>query len=238
MTSTANFGMSWQFTSVPSQVLAGIDLREFAPAAYGTQPWGVSATTNSSVRAWAKPVLWDAGHPIIVEGSYGKGRVLWTGLNLAYHILSYGNSAESQLLSRMIEWGASRSISETDFEMYRPDPQHLTMSVKSKARGILFKENFFPGWKATIELDTFRELKIWRAGPDFMYVRVPEDQKLPLEVSFEFAGDFTQVLGLVFSAIFLVILACSDRIGRFAKRSILGSIRRRIEDFEEMWVEE
>jgi len=230
MTSTANFGMSWQFTSVPSQVLAGIDLREFAPAAYGTQPWGVSATTNSSVRAWAKPVLWDAGHPIIVEGSYGKGRVLWTGLNLAYHILSYGNSAESQLLSRMIELAPSRSISETDFEMYRPDPQHLTISVKSKARGILFKENFFPGWKATIELDTFRELKIWRAGPDFMYVRLPDDQKLPLEVSFEFAGDCTQVLGLVFSAIFLVMLGYSDRIAR--------RVRRRIEDFEEMWVEE
>jgi hypothetical protein len=238
MTSTVDFGMSWQFTSVPSQILSGIDLQGFAPAAYGMQPWGVSATSNSSVRAWAKPILWDAGHPIIVEGSYGKGHVLWTGLNLAYHILSYGNSAESQLLSRMIDWAASRSISETDFEMYRPDPQHLAISVKSKARGILFKENFFPGWKATIKLDAFRELKMWRAGPDFMYVRLPNDQKLPLEVSFEFAGDFTQVLGLVFSAISLVMLVYSDRIARFAKRSILGSLRRRIEDFEEMWVEE
>ena len=238
MTSTVDFGMSWQFTSVPSQILSGIDLQEFAPAAYGMQPWGVSATSNSSVRAWAKPILWDAGHPIIVEGSYGKGHVLWTGLNLAYHILSYGNSAESQLLSRMIEWAASRSISETDFEMYRPDPQHLTISVKSKARGILFKENFFPGWKANVKLDTFHELKIWRAGPDFMYVRLPDDHKLPLEVSFEFAGDFTQVLGLVFSAISLAMLVYSDRIARFAKRSILGSLRRRIEDFEEMWVEE
>ena len=238
MTFAGDFGLSWQFTALPSEIFAGIELREFAPAAYGTNPWGISATTNSSVRGWAKPILWDAGHPIIVAGSYGKGRVLWTGLNLAYHILSYGNAAESRLLSQMIEWGASRSVSEADFEIQRNDPQHLTVSVKSNARGILFRENYFPGWKAAIQPDAFRELKIWRAGPDFMYARLPDNTRLPLKVSFEFAVGFTQVIGLALSGIFLVVLAFLERIARFVKGSILQSVRRRIAGLGDVWVEE
>lgn len=178
-----NYGTEWNFTSMDHATLEGIDPSAFGPAIYDGGPWGVSSAEEADIRDWAQPILFSNGHPIVVAGQYGQGRVVWTGMNLPYHILSYRNQEESRFLAQMIEWVAGEGGPQPDYEAHFIHPQRQVVKVLSPAKGVLFKESFFPNWHAYV---AGREIKIYRAGPDFMYVALPKDTPYPIEVVFEY----------------------------------------------------
>jgi hypothetical protein len=138
----------------------------------------------------------------------------------------------------MIEWLAPRPLSDADFSVRRPDPQHITVEVRSDARGVLFRENFYPGWKASVLASSSNEVRVWKAGPDFMYVRFPSAADPPLRVSFEFAEGITLTFATILSGSFLVVVVFSDKLASAVKVGPLRRVAHWIERVRESWEEE
>lgn len=214
-TSKTDFGLEWQFTYVVSQITKEISLSSFSPAIWNVSgtlyPWGVSASYNGSVRSWATPLLWDEGHPLVVIGEYGKGRVVWSGLNLPYHIVNYNNYWESLFLSKMIHWAMQapeKKVVTASYTVDRPHPERVIMTIYNQSGGVLFRESYFRNWYAyLIDANGRRQnLQIYRAGPDFMYVSIPRAVEFPVKVVFEYGWTWDEIAGASISVITLAVL--------------------------------
>lgn len=168
-------GSTWALNAPITKAFGAIDVSGFSPPVYGEGAWALSyAPDEQEIRPWAELVLTQKGRPIMVAGALDRGRVVWSGMNLPYHIVSNANLAEALLLSNIVKWigppGAS-AVSEHTVE--RPVPESI--SVKGTGfKGVLFKETAFGGWGAKAQTNRgSTDLTIYRAGPDFMYVPVP-----------------------------------------------------------------
>jgi len=179
-TKATHYGTDWNLSSVEHEIVEDIDLSSFGPAIYAGGPWGVSSVAEESIRDWASPVLRANGHPIVVAGDYGEGRVIWTGMNLLYHISSYRNVEESRFLGQMVDWVVGeREEGWPEYQAEFMHPEKRVVIVASPARGILFKESYFPNWHAYV---AGQERRVYRAGPDFMYVPISQEISYPLQV--------------------------------------------------------
>ncbi|GAF98988.1 unnamed protein product, partial [marine sediment metagenome] len=66
------------------------------------------------------------------------------------------------------------------------NPQKREITLNSEARGVLFKENLLPQWRAYYIFDNDEiEVEILFAGPGFMYVPLDLDKELPKAIRFE-----------------------------------------------------
>ena len=162
-------GPDWRLSAGGSQITAGVDLGSFAPAIYNGGPWGISYMSPESISSWAQPVLLSDGRPVVVAGSLGAGRVVWSGMNLPYHSASTSNGSESRLLANAISWAAPVETSTPKFRADFVNPELRRVSVTGQAHGVLLKENWVPNWQATVDREP---APIYRAGLDFMYVPI------------------------------------------------------------------
>jgi len=207
-TKATDYGMDWNLSSGEHEIVEGIDLSSFSPAIYAGGPWGVSSVAEEGIRDWASPVLRANDHPFVVAGKYGQGRVVWTGMNLLYHIASYQSEEESRFLAQMIQWVSNEDeIVQPQYEAWFVHPQRREVSVQSRAKGVLFKECYFQNWHAYLAAgDRRTEVKIYRAGPDFMYVPIPKDAGYPLQVIFEYKKSLLEWVSIGISVATLLSL--------------------------------
>lgn len=189
-------GPAWNFEGTTSPILAGIDLQAFAPATYQGGPWGVSYIPASAFQPWAEPVLMSNGHPVIVAGSLGRGRVVWSGLNLPFHIVSNQNAVESRLLAQEIAWAAPDNGVDPGYDATWVNPELRRITVQTPATGVLLKESWFSDWHATINGVA---ATVYAAGPDFMYVPLGNNVRFPASVELAFAKSPTEQLGAIIS---------------------------------------
>lgn len=220
----ADFGKDWNFTvsNYHQEIFSDINFSQFAPAVFDGGPWGV--TYASDIKEWAKPVLFDAGKPVLVAGDLGRGRVVWSGMNFPYHIITYNSEEESRLLGKMIAWVQKEEKLEPeapaqhtqgvgsrpksllfDTEKYKVEfvhPEKRIITLKKPAEGILFKEAWFPNWQARVN---GAKVQIYKAGPDFMYVPL-EQSKPGDEIILTFRTHPVQWLGRLFSLVSLLVL--------------------------------
>ncbi|MBI4317566.1 MAG: hypothetical protein HY675_03670 [Chloroflexi bacterium] len=198
----ASLGMRWTLTPGRGTGFAGVDTSTFSPPVYEGGPWGLSyAPGMEYVKRWADVVLDQEKHPLMVAGTLGKGRVLWSGINLPYHVVSYVNLWEASLLADIVRWIQPESQSpgasgpnggsgqpRLEYTMNRPTPETITLTG-ARFKGILFKENAMPGWNARIVTSRGSEdLKIYAAGPGLMYIPVPEGASGQLAVQLSYGG--------------------------------------------------
>jgi hypothetical protein len=226
-----NFGRSWTLSAALDFITSGVRFEDFSPAIYGADsPWGVSAATNSTIRPWANPLVFDNGRPIVAVGQYGKGRVAWSGMNLPYHAESYKNSAETSLLVNMLKWATypSDMISppKADYVAVRENAEIQTVQLNGRASGVLLKESFFDNWNAYVIDGTGvrRQLEIYEAGPSFMYVRLRQDIPYPARVVFEYGSSWPEYFGDLITVGTLILLAMYLLIGDRIRRVLASSI--------------
>jgi hypothetical protein len=161
----------------------GIDLTKFRPLIWEDKSWGVS--TSQNLRSWAKPILSAKKTPLIAGGEYGEGRVIWSGMNILNHIEGYDwDNEEVKLMSRLVDWllvGYDRDklVWEQDYTGERPSPDRVELTINKyvpESYGLYFKEAYHPYWQAVVKTKEGKQekLKIYRAGPDFKYVFLPE----------------------------------------------------------------
>jgi hypothetical protein len=206
----------WRFKTASSPITDGIDFSSFGPARYSGGSWTVSAA--SEVRTWAQPVVWSGADAVVVAGQLGQGRVVWSGLNLPFHIDSYRNAEESRFFTTAMAW-VSRSNNDVaaTSSARRDGPQQTTISVDSSARGVLFKETWFDRWHVYVN---GREVNVLRAGPGFMYVQLPKDTRFPATVEWRYEKAVVDWAGIVVSAATLIALITWPRWRARARKSI------------------
>jgi hypothetical protein len=206
----------WQFKSASSPITDGIDFSSFGPARYGGGPWTVSVA--SGVRSWAHTVLSSGADSVVVAGQLGQGRVVWSGLNLPFHIDSYRIAEESRFLTTAMAW-ASRSNNNVAAisSAHKDGPQQMTISVDSNARGVLFKESWFDRWHAYVN---GRKVDVLQAGPGFMYILLPKDTRFPATVQWRYEKSVVDWAGIVVSAATLIALVTWPRWRGPARRSL------------------
>jgi hypothetical protein len=207
----------WQFKTASSPITDGIDFSSFGPALYNGGPWTVSAATG--VQSWAQTVVWSGSESVVVAGQLGQGHVVWSGLNLPFHIDSYANAEESKFLIAAMAW-ATRPTNQVNAigSAHLDGPQQMTVSLGSAARGVLFKESWFDRWHAYVNGS---EAPIFRAGPGFMYVFLPQGTRLPATIQWRYQRSVADWAGIVVSAATLIALLTWPRWRR-AVRKLLG----------------
>ena len=206
-----NFGKEWKFSYTRSEISEGIRFDSFSPAISGEDPWSYSRSSNESVRSWAKAILLNNGYPVVVAGQLGKGRIVWSGMNLYFHIGVYKNNEEIKFAVRMIDWVTRAQEYKTDNALYRAgrvNPERVEVQLDGPSKGVLYKEFYFGNWRAFLtEMNgkTY-EVAIYKAGPDFMYVFVPRNASYPVKAVFEYHREL-QYGGLIVSmGAFLLIV--------------------------------
>ncbi len=203
-------GPSWNLQDQGSPITAGIDLSSFAPAVYQGGPWGVSYIPPADITSLAHPVLTSDGRPLMVAGAFGKGRVVWSGMNLPYHAQSTQNAQESKLLAQAIAWSAPVTGGDSSFQTDFANPQQRRITILTPATGVLMKENWVANWHVTVN---GRPASIVPAGLDFMYVPLAKSTSYPARVEFDFVRSPAEWLGDAVSIAALVGLLLYAGIG-------------------------
>lgn len=198
-----DFGKEWYLAKKDyPEIMSDVKLENFAPAVFDDGPWGIAYSER--IKSWAKVVLTDKDKPVMVAGELGNGRVVWSGMNFPYHITTYGNVEESKLLGKVLAWldkrnefipqeipvytsgktalGDSLFFETEDQKIEFVHPQKRVVTLKAPAKGVLFKEAYFSGWKAYLN---GKRISLYKAGPDFMYVPL-ENSKSGDKVVFVF----------------------------------------------------
>ncbi|HKB33963.1 MAG TPA: hypothetical protein VKF16_08855, partial [Candidatus Dormibacteraeota bacterium] len=146
---------------------------------------------------------------VVVAGRLGQGRVVWSGLNLPFHVDSYRSAEESRFLTAAMAWAAGPQNGASATASARLEgPQQMTIAVDSQARGVLFKESWFDRWHAYVN---GRPVKVLRAGPGLMYVRLPQDTRFPATVQWRYEKSLADWAGIALSAAALIALVTWPR---------------------------
>lgn len=179
-------GSAWNLFSTDYIELKEIDLSKFSPPIYEGTNWGMSAAVN--LRRWAQPVLLHNGQTIIAAGTYGKGKVLWSGTQIAEHARIYGNQDEKRLFTQLLDWLLVKGETQASVKLERPRPNKVIVEVVSGiGKTVFFREAYHKNWNAWLETGAETvALKVYDAGPHFMAVVIPENITPPLRVVFEY----------------------------------------------------
>lgn len=243
-----SLGRDWQVEA--KEELSAINFETLEPLVYQGEPWKVSYVPDTRfIRERSKVSLTQAGKPVVVERQIGQGRIIWSGLNSWYRPWEFKENGMVEvqvlevLLKKLIETAYHPPIGVT---VTREKPERITVEG-DRFSGVVFKENHLPGWKAWVDVNSKKQkLKIYSAGPDFMYVKMPKDlEGRSSRVEFVYYGRWQYWLLFVISvaslgaALFEVVTngfltrrVRSSRIGRF-----LG-VERLVRDLKRWWERE
>ncbi|RJR29720.1 hypothetical protein C4564_01790 [Candidatus Microgenomates bacterium] len=196
-------GSDWDLTEGDSALLQDISTTQFDPLIFDNKPWSLSFPREpENLREGADVILAHQEKPVLISYSVGNGTVIWSGMNLPYHVIRQHNLEEVDLFANIlagmftIPETTVVDLPKTDVDFVSAQKREIT---SSNATGILFKEMAYPGWQASIQkIENGRSvgrstgLKVYSAGPanpGFMYVRVPENyQKDTFKVTLRYGG--------------------------------------------------
>lgn len=187
-------GKSWDLTKSNDDVVKEVDLSKFGPPIFSNDEWKLSfVPDDANLRQGSEVILRQKGKPILVRRSLGQGKVVWSGLNLAYHYNQYKSDDEAKLFINIL--GAFADISERQPLVAKTQwqaPERINIETQSKPRGILFKEQGWDGWSARLASQGNKKLPIYLAGPTFpgfMYVPIKTNTST-VKLNFSYNGTF------------------------------------------------
>ncbi len=196
-------GMDWDLTITDSPITEGIDFEKFSPLIFEGLPWKLSfVPQDSDLRPGAKVILRQKDKPILATQKLGEGKMIWSGTNLLYYAVHYQAVEEAKFLRRIISWATGGlGEAEPEYSLERPKPERIKVTGEGFS-GVLLKENFDSGWKARVN---GRRVKVYPAGIDFMYVRVPESAKGQIKVEMVYWGNLLNWVVFLVSLSSLII---------------------------------
>lgn len=188
-----DLGKEWIVEIAEHELTKGVKFSDFSRLDFDGEAWNIShPTTGEEVEEKAEVILKLKGHPVVVKSNELGGEVIWSGLNLPYHIIREHNNEEAEFLANIFEdlYGVGKKIARPDAEVEWVSPQEILVKT-SDAKGVLVKEQGFPGWEAVVDAGGRKDrATIHLTGPSspgFMYVKTPESG--PVSVRFRYKGD-------------------------------------------------
>jgi hypothetical protein len=187
---------SWRMSPQPTAVVKGISFNAFSPPVYVRQgPWGVA--TAIRLAPWAHWDLASGTGMVMASGRYGTGQAVWLGMNLPFHAAWFDNPVESRFLTRILATVARpRKRADPQFAARFVNAERREVRVATGGTGVLFKERANNQWHATVNGS---ETRIYRAGPDMMYVPLGTARR-PARIVFEYRAGTVERLGWTLSA--------------------------------------
>lgn len=222
------------------QIGGEFDKEKFGKFIYYNSTWNVTTAPKDEVKNWGKIILERNNKPIIVIGSLGEGRIVWSGMNLFGHLQFYQSREEynltQQLFSWLLEGKESRDLN-VSFERPNPDRIEFTLGEGSSSlTSLLWRENFYPDWRANL---SGKELPIYRAGPNLMLMRLPPaggGEKVKLEFKLTTIPIISRIISLLTFIVIIILLVAPKKItevDRFARQIFSRFSKTILEDEEQ-----
>jgi len=223
-------GKTWDFELGESGLMKDIDFSVFDPPIFDDQAWSITyPLDDSDVREGSTILLKNKGKPVMISYSIEGGQVIWSGINLPYHVIRKHNVEEvrffKNIIQRLVD-GTERSAKVPIYESEFINPQKRQVTTQG-GKGILFKEQGYPGWRANAESSKSKEnVKIYKAGPaypGFMYVRLPENMvQKEGKITFSYHG--SNIAWILSIGSFVLAIFITEEA--LFKGIILGRLRR------------
>jgi len=232
------------YSSPDSSLTTGIDISKFSPLVYSGTDWNVSSGNASDLRNWAKVFLSVNNHPLIAGGQYGKGRIIWMGLDLPGHIGAYtDNVDEVNLYGNLVSYllnGKTGQMLTANLSSTYPDKIEIDIASSSNQKvAVYLSEAYYPDFKAKLISGSESEnIKSYIAGPGMTLFILPNiksgskiiyEYKTPFEIILAKGISLFTLLGIIIIIIRPQYLGIATRKitelikkGKFEKR-ILGS---------------
>ncbi len=173
-----NYGQESKYVLENIEIAGDIDPEEFGPMVWEDDPWSVSGANREDLHDWGRIILSNQGHPLIVAGEYGQGRVVWSGMNFVAHLIAYDNQEEVRLLHNLLDW-LSEGIDRVELApplVVREHPDSVDFSldaVSGSTTWLYWREAYYPNWHAYLSESTGeKEIPIYRAGPGFILMPI------------------------------------------------------------------
>ncbi len=191
-------------TSRENSLTSGINLKEFSAFEFLGNDWRLATTKKSEIRSWAKPILERNQAVLLVEGKLGKGSIVWSGINLPFHIVNNESLEEAKLLKNILTSFTSSKPINNNFKVERPTPGRIEIAT-SNIKGVYFKENYDSGWEAFAGQE---KIKVYKAGMEFMYAPIPAKLQNNKSFNLVYKGSFINwfLFILTISAFILALL--------------------------------
>jgi|GEM_PF-3073754 len=200
----------WELGAFDEQISNRVDLNGFGPATYGnSQPWGYLWAEREEVKEGAKVLLTNYDQVVMASLDKGEGKILWSGLNLFYHLNSFGSEDEAELLENIFQYLRD---DEYEFinqagELINSHRREIVIEEPGFYDGVLLKENYFPAWKANVMTDMYDfDADIYQAGPGMMYVDLNPNLAGTVKVIFYYFTPWYQYLSYLVSGLYLLYL--------------------------------
>jgi hypothetical protein len=142
-------------------LVSGSTSTSWGSMAYGSSGWGASSAASSSVRTGAEALVSVGGRVVVARQSLGRGRVIWSGMNLIAHDSGAASATEDQFTADAFAWLLHTdehvsTQSDSSLRWVTDDQAQVSLSPSTGPTWVLFKESFAPGWSASLE---------WPASP-------------------------------------------------------------------------
>lgn len=201
-----DLGSAWDVEVLNSPVTEGIEFDKFSPLIFDEDPWNISHAPSDGTRDEGNVILKLKSFPVIVANE--SGNIIWSGLNLPYHVIRDFNSAEGQLMKNILNSLvplAAKTEPQFSYEWKSPTERTITTSG---AEGVLFKEQAFPGWVITVKEGTrTKQVPYYLAGPStpgFFYVKT--NPHVSSTVTFKYQGETSVILMTIMSVVTVLFI--------------------------------
>jgi hypothetical protein len=193
--------------------MQNISLENFSPLNTEKFKWRTNSPPDKSqLLSWMSPVLMQNDQPMIYTGKIGNSKITFSGINLPFHILNSKSYEEIKLFQNIISNLTTNSPQLTTTpqitNLKREQPSQISL-ITENARGIYFKENYHPGWKAYVN---GKKVKIKKAGFGFMHIPIPNKNQQQTQVQILFKGNFLtwslptiSLLSIILSSFYLLV---------------------------------
>jgi len=188
----------WGFEKRVDSLTEGVDFNQFSSAIYEGDVWKVEM--GKELYPWARPLVLIDNQPVIVRGKLGKGEVIWSGINFFFHLITNkDNQQEVKFFQNLANWAVTEKVpKKTSFNSQFINPEKRKVEISSSARAVIFRESFYPNWKAYLVKEKRKQgLKVYQAGPGLMAVVLPIDFSPPGEVIFAYRLLWFEKLGFL-----------------------------------------
>ncbi|MBI2011691.1 hypothetical protein HYS91_02905 [Candidatus Daviesbacteria bacterium] len=198
---------SWKSVIVGREFALNVDSKLFSPFSFQGGNWKLNLASESNLRSWGKTIVKHNQNVLIAGGQLEKGKVIWSGANLFYHLVTNNNFEEAKLIKNIFDFLLPEVQVKPEYSVNRISPEKAIIEAKN-IRGIYFKENFDLGWRAKMN---DQSLKIYPAGMGFMYVPLKKEVK-EATISLDYGGSLLawllfliSIISFVFTLIYLLL---------------------------------
>jgi hypothetical protein len=208
-----DYGSATSYDLGAPDISGSIDVTKFKPLIWEGKPWTLSGAEASDVRDWGRMVLSAGGRPLVVAGNFGRGKVVWSGMNLIGHA-RYGdpNPEEIRFLGNLVRWlaGVGSGDELPTPIVSREDPDHVTLSFAAVAGDVTWlywRESYYPDWHAYVtDASGEHEVPIYRGGPGLMLMPIRADSGVA-SVRLEWAPSWAEHGAIFVSALGVLLVA-------------------------------